>query len=198
MSHYSHWHGGGYYVPYGGAYPYNDDNYGRSPIPNIVQGLFNDILPQIFGGQRRFGAPPYMDAAYQNPQGQWGQYQQPVAGYPLPNVDIRNPIERDAAIDAQRIGNSLSAGQQADLSSAQRHLDRALRIDQRARSHGRQTDFYGQLVQSIDRDLQQSMGGRFRFVDNQSTGGQPRIVDTQASYYQNNAAVTDADEDDYT
>jgi hypothetical protein len=163
-----------------------------------VQGLVN-ILPEIFGGQRRFGAPPYMDAgAYQNPQGQWGQYQQPATGYPLPNVDIRNPIERDAAIDSQRIGNSLSSGQQADLSSAQRHLDRALRIDQRARSHGRQTDFFGQLVQSIDRDLQQSMGGRYRFVDNQSTGWQPRIVDTQASYYQNDAAVTDTGEDNYT
>jgi hypothetical protein len=198
MSHYSHWHGGGYYVPYGGGYPYNDDNYGRSPISNVVQGLVN-ILPEIFGGQRRFGAPPYMDAgAYQNPQGQWGQYQQPATGYPLPNVDIRNPIERDAAIDSQRIGNSLSSGQQADLSSAQRHLDRALRIDQRARSHGRQTDFFGQLVQSIDRDLQQSMGGRYRFVDNQSTGWQPRIVDTQASYYQNDAAVTDTGEDNYT
>jgi hypothetical protein len=163
-----------------------------------VQGLFNDILPQIFGGQRRFGAPPYMDAgAYPNPQGQLGQYQ-PVTGYPLPNVDLRNPIERDAAMDSQSISNSLSSGQQADLSGAQRHLDRALRIDQRAHSYGRQTDFFGRLVQSIDRDLQQSMGGRYRFVDNQSTGWQPRIVDTQASYYQNNAAVTDTGEDDYT
>lgn len=206
MPHFYHGHGG--FIPYGGYY---GDNYGYgygASIPNIIGGLVN-ILPQIFG-QRFAGPPAYMDAGdprmmYGNPQAQWGGQQwgqnpgwnRPVTGYPMPNMDIHNPIERDAAIDSGRIAQSLQYGQQPDLGLTQRHLDKAIRCDQASRLHGRQTDFFGRLVANIDRDLQQRMGGRYRFVDNQSTGWRPQIVDTQQGYYQQQASVA-GDSDDYT